>query len=302
MASVACVCEGSSLPEKYESTVATSWESGSLQVIPVTGGSEGEILSALSTPSLTNVIMAGFISDNTLISPHNRGKFYLCRNERNQVEGVALIGHTVLLEVFTERALEAFAAVAHREASPHLLMGERNLVNRFWQYYAEPRQVPRHVCPILFMQRAPFDEQQATVGLRLAVPTDLEHVVRAQAAMVLETSGIDPLQKDPIGFRERYLRRIELKRVWVLMKNGRLIFKTDVLADTPEAAYIEGVYVSPEERGKGLGQRCLTEAGRAFLGRNKAIYLFVQNDDLRTRSFYLKLGFSLAGQYDLLYF
>ena len=302
MASVACICEGSSLPEKDESTVAPSWQSESLQVSPVTAGSEKEILSALSAASLTNVIMAGFVRDNTVISPLNRGKFYLCRNEQNQLEGVALIGHTILLDVFTERAIQAFATVARREVSPHLLMGERNLVKQFWEYYAQPQQLPRLVCPILFMRRAPFETHQATVGLRLAVREDLEHVVQAQAAMALETSGVDPLQKDPIGFRERYLRRIELKRVWVLMKDGRLVFKTDVIADTPEAAYIEGVYVSPEERGKGLGQRCLTEAGRAFLGRNKAIYLFVQNDEERTRSFYLKLGFNVAGQYDLLYF
>jgi uncharacterized protein len=113
---------------------------------------------------------------------------------------------------------------------------------------------------------------------------------------------VDPLQKDPIGFRERYLRRIEKQRVWVLMENDRLIFKLDVIADTPQAAYIEGVYVNPKERGKGLGEHCLTEAGRILLQHTKALYLFVENEDARTRSFYLRLGFSVAGQYELLYF
>jgi uncharacterized protein len=127
-------------------------------------------------------------------------------------------------------------------------------------------------------------------------------VVQAQAAMVLEISGVDPLKKDPEGFRKRYLRRIEKKRVWVLIENGRLVFKADVIADTPQASYIEGIYVTPEERGKGLGRRCVTDLGRNLLKRTKAIYLFVENQNSRTKSFYLKLGFTIAGQYDLLYF
>ena len=120
--------------------------------------------------------------------------------------------------------------------------------------------------------------------------------------MAFEISGVDPLKKDPAGFRERYLNRIEKKRVWVVIENDRLLFKADIIADTPEAAYVEGIYVRPEERGKGVGRRCLAGLGRVLMARGKAIYLFVESQNTRTRSFYLKLGFSIAGQYDLLYF
>lgn len=302
MASVAHKFESSSVARQHEDVVA-SWQSGSLEVVPVAAGSEEEILSALSRPTLTNVIMAGFIRDNGLVSPQNRGRFYVCRNERNQLEGAALIGHTILFEAFSEGAVEGFASIARGTASTHLLMGEHDEVQRFWNHYADQGEVPRQVCPVLFLQRnTRFEEGPAIPGLRRAVPNDLEAVVRAQAAMAFETSGVDPLQKDPIGFRQRYLRRIDANRVWVLMKNGRLIFKLDVIADTPDAAYIEGVYVSREERGKGLGRSCLRAVGRNLLERRKAIYLFVENDNTRTIAFYLKLGLDIAGQYDLLYF
>jgi ribosomal protein S18 acetylase RimI-like enzyme len=273
------------------------------QVSVVAAGNEDEILSALSAPSLTNVIMAGFIRDNTLDSPLNRGHFYTYRSERNDLEGVALIGHTVLFEAFTERAVEAFAGIARREASAHLLMGEHNAVQRFWNYYAAHEHSPRQRCPVLFMRRpGPLTERGHVLGLRPATIEDLEQVVKAQAGMALATSGVDPLKKDPIGFRERYRRRIEKQRVWILMKDGRLLFKLDVIADTPKAAYIEGVYVNPKERGKGLGQRCLTEVGHILLKRTDALYLFVETEDARTRSFYSRLGFDVAGQYELLYF
>ena len=266
-------------------------------------GNEGEVLTALSAPSLTNVIMSGFVRDNGLVSALNRGRFYACRNQQNKLEGVALIGHTILFEAFNEAAIQAFATLARREQSPNLLMGEHTAVQKFWNYYAEKEQSPRLICPVLFLRRSePFHENRSLQDLRPATQSDLEHVVRAQAAMALETSGVDPLKKDPVGFRNRYLRRIEKGRVWVLMKNNRLVFKTDIIADTPEATYIEGVYVSPEERGKGIGRDCVSALGRIFLQHTRAMYLFVEQENTRTHSFYLNLGFNVGGQYDLLYF
>ena len=272
-------------------------------VSPARAEEENEILKALSASSLANVIMKGFVRDNGLANPKNRGQFYTCRNKLNELEGVALIGHTILFEAFNEAAIKVFAMLARRESAPHLLMGEHQSVQQFWNYYADKKQSPRLVVPVVVLSRSePFDAQPQVSGLRLATPEDLEHVVSAQAAMARETSGVDPLQRDATGFRERYLRRIDKKRVWVLMKNGRLVFKTDVIADIPDATYIEGVYVSPEERGKGLGTNCLKALGSILLQRTKAIYLFVEHENSQTKSFYLKLGFNIAAHYDLLYF
>jgi predicted GNAT family acetyltransferase len=266
-------------------------------------GSEQHVLSALSGTSLTNVIMEGFIRDNGFVNSQNRGKFYTCRDENNQLEGVALIGHTILFEAFSERAIQAFATLARRHGSAHLLMGEHNAVDRFWNYYSNKKESPRLVCPILFLERRePFAEQLEVPGLRQATRDDLEHVVHAQSAMAFEMSGVDPLKKDPAGFRERYLQRIAKKRVWVVIENERLVFKTDIIADTPHASYIEGVYVSPEQRGQGLGRRCLRGLSRILMARAKAIYLFVECQNSRTKSFYLNLGFNVAGEYDLLFF
>jgi ribosomal protein S18 acetylase RimI-like enzyme len=301
MASVACKFDSSCIPPQSE--VVSSWQRDSLEFAPAGEGSEEEILSSLAAPTLTNVVMAGFIRDNGLVSAQNRGRFYVCRNQADKLEGVALIGHSILFDAMNESAIEGFASVARRDPSPHLLMGEHTAVQRFWSYYAGNGQTPRHVSPVLFLRRGEqFQPRQDVPELRLARPEDLEPVVRAQAAMAVETSGVDPLQKDPIGFRQRYLRRIDRNRVWVLMQNRRLIFKLDVITETPDATYIEGVYVTREERGKGVGQSCLAAVGRKLLDQTKAIHLFVETENTQTIAFYLKLGFDIAGEYDLLYF
>lgn len=281
-----------------------SWTSATSSVVmPLTKADEADVLSVLSTPSLTNVIMSGFIRDNGVASPMNRGRFYACRNERNELTGVALIGHTTLFAAFDDDAVQAFASLARENSSNHLLMGEHNAVRQFWTNYAVDGESPRLVHPVLFLQRsAPFKEDRLFEGLRLATRKDLEEIVLAQAAMAFETSGVDPLAKDPAGFCERYVRRINKNRVWVLMKDGRLIFKVDVTSESPDVAYLEGVYVSPEERGKGLGRSCLQAIGNILLERKKAIYLFVEQENTRLQSFYFDLGFSVGGNYDLLYF
>lgn len=272
-------------------------------VTPLSNGNEANVLSILSNPSLTNVIMSGFIRDNGLDSTLNRGCFCACHNQQNNLTGIALIGHTMLFEAFDEEAIEAFAALARKNSSPHLLMAEHNTARQFWKHYAVSGEPPRLIHPILFLQRHDqFKQHDSVEGLRLATRNDLEQVVRAQAAMAFETSAVDPLTKDPTGFRERYLRRIEKNRVWVVMKKERLIFKTDVTAESSDVAYLEGVYVSPEERQKGIGRSCLQAIGRTLLQRKKAIYLFVEQENARLQSFYFNLGFTVGGHYDLLYF
>jgi len=86
------------------------------------------------------------------------------------------------------------------------------------------------------------------------------------------------------------------------MNEGQLIFKTDVTSESADVAYLEGVYVSPEERGKGVGRSCLQAIGNILFERKKAIYLFVEQENTRLQSFYFNLGFRLGGHYDLLYF
>ena len=303
MATAACKSEFSYSPQREHRSVHAPALPGAPVVTEASPGSEKRLLAALSRDSLTNVVMAGFIRDNGLINPLNRGRFYICRDEKNAVEGVALIGHTILFEAFSERATQAIATFARRESSSHLLMGEHDTVARFWSYYSSNDESPRLVCPIVFLQRRePFQNQTEVAGLRPATREDLELVVQAQAAMALEISGVDPLEKDAAGFRERYLRRIDKNRVWVVIESGRLVFKTDIIADTPQAAYIEGVYVNPDERGKGVGRRCVAALGRILLESRNAIYLFVENENTRTKYFYLNLGFTAAAQYDLLYF
>src|SRR5215208_6363229 len=64
---------------------------------------KNEVLAFLEERPVHTVAMAGFIRDNGLVSPLNRGTFYGCRNSEGRLEGVALIGHATLIDARTDR-------------------------------------------------------------------------------------------------------------------------------------------------------------------------------------------------------
>lgn len=271
-------------------------------VSKLSGECQTEVLEFLSRRPIHNVGMIGFIRDNGLVSPLNRGTFYACRNRTGQLEGVALIGHATLIETKTDRALEAFADLARTCARKHLIMGEQEHIESFWTYYSEDGQGMRRACrEHLFQLSWPVPVHEEIPGLRLATPGDIELLMPIHARMALEESGIDPLESDPAGFRERCARRIEQNRTWVLKEHDRVIFKADIVADTSDVVYLEGVWVAEEKRKSSYGLRCLSQLSRGLLQRTKSICLLVNDNNRPAQRLYERAGFKRIGLYDTLF-
>lgn len=285
--------------------IASPWPTdatGALTVNRLTQEHEAEVLSFLAERPAHTFGMVGFIRTNGLVSPHNRGRFYACRNEVGQLEGVALIGHYILFETRTDAAIEAFAHLAQECRNAHMVLGEQDRVETFWSYYADGGQSPRlYGRELLIEQCWPIEVREAVPGLRLATSNDLDLIVPAHAQSAFEESGVDPLQVDPEGFRQRCARRIEHGRTWVWIESGRLIFKAEVITDTPLVTYLEGVRVDPQERGKPIASRCMSQLGRNLLSRSKSVCLLVNEKFQAARAFYTSAGFQLIGSYDTVF-
>jgi predicted GNAT family acetyltransferase len=272
---------------------------GSVVIRPLSNAEESEVLEFLSARPIHTVFMVGFIRDNGIISPLNRGTFYACRDKQGRLEGVALIGHATLIEASTDEAMAAFARLAQKDARARIIFGEEARIQSFWHHYSEAGPQPSMICrELLLEQRWPSEDFLEVAGLRLATLDDLDHVVTAHAALAVEELGINPLEDDPIGFRLRTARRIERGRAWVLIENNELIFKCDIVADTPDVIYIEGVYVSRSERRRGYGARCLMQMGRELLTRSVSISLLVNERNEAALRVYRKAGFQLRSYYN----
>lgn len=271
---------------------------------PLARGAEAEVVEFLSGRPVHAVNLLGLIADHGLVSPHNRGTFYACRDERGRLEGVALIGHATLFEARTPRALHAFARAAQSRPNLHLVLGQSGPVAEFWRHYQAGGQPMRLACRELLFRLDRDDvngDAEAVEGLRLATRADLPLVMPAQARMVEEESGIDPRLRDPEGFRRRCERRVDRGRTWVLTEGGRLVFKAEVFAEAGGVVYLEGVSVAPAARGRGTGRRCLSHLTRALLRRTDSVCLLVNERNAPAQNFYRRAGFRFDCHYDTIF-
>ena len=89
--------------------------------------------------------------------------------------------------------------------------------------------------------------------------------------------------------------------MWVWVEGGRLIFKADILGDTPEVIYLEGVWVNPAERGKGYGLKCMSQLGRTLLARTGSVCVLVNELNPHAQAFYRKACYKLRSHYDTIF-
>ncbi len=277
---------------------------GFVQTVPalnrlhiLTSSDESEVLEFLAKSPVHTVVMTSFIRDNGLESADNRGKFYGYRSTNGTLEGVALIGHTTIVESRSTNSLQAFAIIARTSETPiHVMMSSGNTTKTFWKYFAGDNRQPRLICEeMLFELNFPFLVQECKWNVRLAKAEELERVAEAHAEVAFTESGVDPLVKDREGFLKRALKRIEKERTFVVFEDGKLLFKADIVCEADDVYYLEGIYVAPEMHGKGIGASCLAKLSLELLNRKQHICLLTNADLKSAHRSFEKAGYKNTG-------
>ncbi|MFY9619234.1 MAG: GNAT family N-acetyltransferase [Pyrinomonadaceae bacterium] len=265
-------------------------------------GEESEALRFLAERPIHTVFIATLMRDNGAVSPNNRGTFYVCRNRAKKIEGIALIGHATIVEARTDHAVAAFAQLAARSQHAYLIRGERRTVETFWQHYSEGGQPARLVCrEMLFEKTEPTPPFEPVAELRLATLQETEQVVAINALLASEDGGRNPLERDPEGFRTRMQRRIDQQRIWIWMRDGKAIFKADIVGKTPEMIYLEGIHIHPDERKKGYGRRCLLQLSSILARPGRSVCLTINERRANAAAFYVRAGFDYHSEYETIY-
>ena len=108
----------------------------------------------------------------------------------------------------------AFAELAD-DWRARMIIGEQGAVTELWDA-ASPRLPPpredRPGQPVYVLDEAP---EPGETGLRAATPDDFDLLLPACAAAHREEIGIDPLERDPEGFRWRTRAQIDEGRSWL---------------------------------------------------------------------------------------
>ncbi len=259
-------------------------------------GEDNLVLNYLYLHPLENLMLIGLIREHGLVSERNRGSFYgyFCDGK---LSGVALLGHHTLLSC-SANAAPYFGHIA-KQAHPleiTNLMGTGEAVEAFRQAFkAEPagRQVLAEEKEALCVMRERTNGCAVVSGLRQVQAEELDEVAALHAQTYLEWNGVDPSVKDPVGFRERMLARIEKGRIWIVRDAQGIAFKADIVCESPEAVYLEGIWTRSDMRKTGFGSSVLKQLCETLLQKYPAICLYASAHDQRVLSFYQKAGFQV---------
>jgi predicted GNAT family acetyltransferase len=152
---------------------------------------------------------------------------------------------------------------------------------------------------VFAIDRAP---EPGDSGLREATREDFELLLPACAATHEGEIGVNPLATDAEGFRRRTRQQIEDGRSWVWIENGTILFKAEASAWTPQAVQLQQVWVDPDARDQGYGQRGLRDLIRLLLDRTPRVCLFVRADNPAAIRLYERVGMERVGFYRSLLF
>lgn len=198
----------------------------------------------------------------------------------------------------------ATAAFAGRAA----LMGRRcssivglapaalDLWNQVQPYWGHPREV-RAVQPVMSISGPPKVAPDPLV--RRVTRDEFGVLLPASVAMFTEEVGVSPLGPDGGGaYRARVSELISAGRAFARIEDGRVVFKAEVGSVTPHACQVQGVWVRPDLRGRGLASAgmaaVVVEALRTIA---PVVSLYVNDFNLPARAAYERVGFTQSATF-----
>jgi ribosomal protein S18 acetylase RimI-like enzyme len=195
----------------------------------------------------------------------------------------------------------AFADLAVNSTA-RMIIGEERAVTALWSAAADGMPVPRDDRPgqpVYVIEEPPAAGDS---GLRPALEGDFDLLVGACAAAHEHELGIDPLERDPDGFRWRTRNQINEGRSWIWRDDGTILFKAEASAWTPKAIQLQQVWTDPEARGLGYAQRALRDLCRLLLHVVPTVCLFVRRENEPAIRLYDAIGMRRTISYRSLIF
>jgi ribosomal protein S18 acetylase RimI-like enzyme len=229
-----------------------------------------------------------------------RFQFWGCWR-RTGLAGVALLaGHRIVCLSQADAEAAHVLGQQHRRLGLQLrtVLGPRAATEAFWQGYA-PLGTPAADLRPQRLLDLPARELRyfPAPQLQLAMESDGEELLALALAMHAEEVGTPVAEHEVAAFRSNLLTRIEAGRTWVLREplDGRIVFKASLSSRTAEVSQVEGVYVLPAWRGRGVARRALSEMCRQVLTESARVTLFTDESNAPALRLYQRLGFRDAG-------
>jgi len=194
-----------------------------------------------------------------------------------------------------------FAEAAARGRA-RMIIGDERAVTELWDDLAGLMPAPRDDRPGQPVYAISEPPEPGDTGLRAATERDFELLLPACAAAHTEEIGVDPMARDPDGFRWRTRSQIEEGRSWLWVEDGAIRFKAEASAWTPSAVQVQQVWVDLPERNRGYAKRGMRDLCRLLLREVPSVCLFVRPENAPAIRVYEGIGMHRHGSYRSLIF
>jgi uncharacterized protein len=220
------------------------------------------------------------------VARHGLGQFVAVESDRHELAALCHVGANL---VPSGPGCGAFAPAAQRSRA-RMLIGEEHAVGALWAAAAAGLPAPREDRPGQPVYALTEPPPAGETGLRPATGRDIARLLPACAAAHAAELGVDPLARDPDGFRWRTRELVDEGRSWVWIEDDVILFKAEASAWTRAAVQLQQVWVDPAARGRGYGSRGLRDLCRLLLGTTPLVTLFVRSENAPAIGLYDSIG------------
>ncbi|MEN8656049.1 GNAT family N-acetyltransferase [Streptomyces sp. 21So2-11] len=202
----------------------------------------------------------------------------------------------------TPEAVRAFAERARRAGRRcSSIVGPAEPTAELWRLL-EPNWGPardvRANQPLMVTEQLPATVEPDPGVVRIH-KDQLDVIMPACVAMFTEEVGVSPLAGDGgLLYQARVAELVAAGRSFARIEDGKVVFKAEIGAATTLACQIQGVWVAPEFRGRGLSEAGMAAVLRYALADVAPIVsLYVNDFNAAARASYRRVGFREVGAF-----
>ena len=270
-----------------------AWRSSSLRLLD--DRDRDEVIRLCDRDPAVNVFVGSRVYEAGL-DPARLGGQVWGYQPGGHLESLCYAGANLCPVAPTPAAITAFAGRARLLGLRcSTIVGEAPAVLDLWemlrQYWGPPREI-RAAQPVMAISGPPRVAPDPLV--RRVRLEEFDVLLPASVAMFTEEVGVSPMGPDGGGgYRARVRELIAGGRSFARIENGQVVFKAEIASVTPLACQVQGVWVRPELRGRGLAEAgmaaVVAEALRAVA---PVVSLYVNDFNLPARAAYRRVGFT----------
>ena len=256
--------------------------------------------TVLSRDPVTNVFVASRLEACGL-DPGRLGAQVWGFFAGGRLQSLCYVGANIVPVEVGPDAARAFAERARRYGRRcSSMVGPAAAIAQMWEVLLPawgPARDIRTPQPLLAIDHEP--EVAGDLAVRRVRPDELDLILPACVAMFTEEVGISPVGADGGAlYRARVAELIGLGRSFARIEDGRILFKAEIGSATSGACQVQGVWVDPQLRGRGLGTTGTAAVVQAAL-RDIApvVSLYVNAYNKAARASYARVGFTHVGDF-----